>query len=122
MNRLNIIHNKAMRYITNSKFNTNINTMYCAAKCLKIQDIYKLNVAQFLFKQKNGQIIHPLNLHNEYSLRNNIIHSFNRTNIRQKHVYVAGPIIWSKFPTSIKNIQSLKKLKKELKSFFMSSY
>ena len=126
LQKLNILHNRAVRFMTKSKYNTPINHMYNLAYCLKISEIYKLSLIQFFFKWKNNLLrlnaLQYFSVQNNYNLRNNIIHAYNRTTSRQKHAFIAGPILWSQLDSNIKNINSIVILKKRYKIFLLSQY
>lgn len=126
LKKLEIINNRAIRFITNSKYNTPINSMYTDAGCLKITDIYNYNLIQFFFKLKNN-ILTPhlsqhINFYQGHNLRNTIIHTYNRTAARQKHAFVAGPIAWNNLPAVIQNASNISQLKRKYRKYLLSSY
>lgn len=100
--------------------------MYYTAKCLKLSDLYKYYLAQFFYKMKNNFIpisFQPyININTDYNLRSNILHNFTKLSSRQKHAFIAGPIIWNSLPTLIKSLSSTKSLKNKYKQLLLGKY
>ena len=49
-NRLNKLHNKTIRGVTELPYKTSINKLYRSAGVLMINDLFRLNLAKFVFK------------------------------------------------------------------------
>ena len=50
LNRLNKLHNKTIRSVTGLPYKTSINKLYHNAGVLMINDLFRLNLAKFMFK------------------------------------------------------------------------
>ena len=48
LDRLNKLHNKALRTVTGLPYKTAINKLYCNARALKTCDLYKYALAQYI--------------------------------------------------------------------------
>ena len=109
--------------------------------CMKVEDIYKYQVAKFVFKCLHT--ITPVQFHNWYKLNNQIHEHYTRsnynvndgiiinnlfvptartTNYGLKQLKVSGTRIWNELPSYLKNAPSLYIFLKNLKVYYISSY
>ena len=108
---------------------------------MKVEDIYKYQVAKFVFKCIHT--ITPVQFHNWYKLNNQIHEHYTRsnynvndgiiinnlfvptartTNYGLKQLKVSGTRIWNELPSYLKNAPSLYIFLKNLKVYYISSY
>ena len=108
---------------------------------MKVEEIYKFQVAKFVFKCLNQTT--PVQFHNWYKL-NHLMHVYHTksnynvsnkvvinnlfvplactTNYRLKQIKVSGPRIWNEFPSNLKNFSSINIFLKKLKIHYISTY
>lgn len=129
INPLIIQQKKCIRHITNSKYNEHTSPIFKTLKCLKLIDVYKLNITKFMYKAKM-KMLPPL-LHDIYT-PNTLIHTHNtrqrqnphlipnKNNQIAKQVTHKGPDIWIKcVPPHLKDSKTLKYFSKKMKEFLI---
>ena len=60
LDRVFKLQKKAIRVITNSKYNAHTEPLFKTLKTLKVTDIFKLNVLKFYYKYKKNELPHFL--------------------------------------------------------------
>ena len=124
------IQKKFCRVITFSDFRASSKPLFFQLKLLPIYDIYKFNVATYMYKIINGLI--PVLNHQRFALKSNIhghdtrqrdnIHlPFCRTTMRQNTICFQGPKLWNHLPDHIKSARTVYVFKKCLKLSLISS-
>ncbi len=106
------LQKKTVRIITTSKYNDHTNPLYKKLKILKLEDIYKLKVAKYMYAFDKQILPSPLldiisynrNTH-EYNTRNkdNPHIDTRRTIIASNSLRHKGPEIWYEIPEIIKS-------------------
>ena len=108
---------------------------------MKVVDIYKYQVAKFVFKCLNqntpvqfhnwfklNQLIHGhltrsnFNVNEGVAINNLFVPSIRTTNYGLKQLKVNGPRIWNELPSYLKNTSSLNIFLKYLKAYYISTY
>ena len=77
--------------------------------------------SSYMFQNKNSEKFkkdHAINTRNSHLAQP----SFNRLSICQHSVNYLGPHIWNNLPEYIRDLDSLKKFKYELKNYLIESY
>ena len=148
LDKILILQKRVMRLMTfNDAFPTNPGPLRSAGpifvkmNSMKVADIYKYQVAKFVFKCLNR--ITPVQFHNWFKL-NHLIHGHNTrsnynvsdgvvinnlfvpsvrtSNYRLKQIKVKGPRIWNDLPVHLKNTRSVYVFLKNLKAYYISNY
>ena len=99
---------------------------------MKVEDIYKYQVAKFVFKCLNwyklNHLIHGhltrsnFNVNDGVVINNFFVPSIHTTNYGLKQLKVNGPRIWNELPSYLKNSSSLNIFLKDLKAYYISIY
>jgi len=123
--------NRALKILYNKDYLTPTKALHIDLNILLIQDIYRLNVAKFVYKQKNNLL--PEIFNNLY-IENNQIHTHNtrqRNNLHLKHpenkygklkIEHQGTEIWNSLPLKIRNVKTTKNFSKKNKKYFQQLY
>jgi hypothetical protein len=129
------LQKRAVRIITLSKFREHSDPLFFNLGILKISDIYRLQVATFVFNVKFDKFSNSLEIfyrnfqfpdvNKGYITRSacsNLAMPRFRTEIRKNSVLCSGPRIWNYLPTEYKCNQCLHHFNKQLKLLFISKY
>ena len=117
---LKILQKKVVKIITKQHFLAHTNDLFFQTKILKFDDIHKMLLCQYVFKNRASL---PLRNHN-YSTRNsdNVLPRFQRLTITQHSIFFAAPIAWNSIPSYLKDIDGFGSFKKQLKKFLVDQY
>ena len=117
---LKILQKKVVRIITKQHFLAHTNDLFFQTKILKFDDIHKMLLCQYVFKNRASL---PSRNHN-YLTRNsdNVLPRFQRLTITQHSIFFAAPIAWNSIPSYLKDIDEFGSFKKELKKFLVDQY
>jgi len=122
---------KAVRNITNSSYNAHTNPLFHSKKILKVKDVYKLQVAVFMYKNDKSTL--PTSLSNIFTL-NRDFHNYNtrhrndpvvpkhNIDICTRSIAHMGPVIWSELPNEIKMKPTLNSFKRRYKNLLIDQY
>jgi len=129
LDRILKIPKKYVRIITFSDFGANSKPLFKKLSILTVYDLYKYQLAIFMFKNFNGLIpathrfMFKLNsdLHS-YKTRNSLKYhvSYCRTSCRQNVAQNLGPRLWNSLPQDIVTMRSLNHFKIYVKQFLLS--
>ena len=149
LDKIFILQKRAIRLISNKAKRSSIpgplastNPMFYKLEILKINDIFTLQIAKFIYKSLIGDTpenfhewfklncdSHSYNTRSNYTDINNIVKSNNifissaRTSFYGiKLIKVDGPKMWNSLLNSLRNINSLKKIVKCLKDYLIQKY
>ncbi len=95
---------------------------------LLMQDIYKLSIAKFVYKQKNALL--P-DIFRDLFTENSQVHSHNTNNIHLNHTInkygkmttkQQGSNIWNSIPTKIRKAKTAKTFSRKVKTHLLKSY
>lgn len=131
LNRITVLQKRAIRMITGSAPFSHTDPLFQKVNQLKVQDIYKLQIANFMFSYLHNLV--PKFLENcfrencsviPYSTRQSnhiqipsFKYDFSRTTIRY-----SGPKLWNSLESEIKCCPSLSSFKKKYKFKLIKSY
>ena len=131
MHQLEILQNKAIRIITQSKYNDSASPLYKSLNIPKIQDIHHIQIIKFMYRIKNNT--QPQALSNQF-LPNTLVHTHQTRHRNDFHIHRPptkqatrnllhqAPIHWASLPQSLKTANTLKSLNYKLKKFYTSKY
>ena len=145
LDKIFILQKRAIRLISNKAKRPSIpgplvstNPMFYKLEILKINDIFTLQIAKYIYKSLIGDThdwfklncdSHSYNTRSNYTDINNIvksnnifIHSARTSFYGLKLIKVDGPKMWNSLPNSLHNINSLKTLVKCLKDYLIQKY
>ena len=126
---IKIKQNKAVRCISNSKYNSNAVEIYKKLKIPQLKDIHDIELSKFMFLHATNQL--PPSLMLCFSLNENI-HSHNtrhrndphiqarNTNIMTKNFLCKGPEIWLGIPNEIKQCKTRSSFNYKIKKHIIS--
>ena len=143
ISKLEIVQKKAIRIINKSTYNEHTDHLFAKFKILRLKDIYKTQVANFIFKFKESnlpeyfenfidrnKILSENNTNQLVGIRND--HTYNLpiydelfipSELRKKTLKIACYNIWEKLPINLINFNGpFQTFKKKLKLHFLESY
>ena len=119
LKNLIIQQKKALRIIADVPFRSHTSPLFKKFNILKLNDVYKFNLAVFMFKNRDKFICsHNINTRQ----REQSVTEFHRLTKTQRAVSFMGPRIWNSLPQEIRDIRSFSRFKIFLKKYFTSSY
>ena len=129
LNKIHVIQKKAIRIITNSKYNEHTAPLFKELKLLKLNDIYKLNVGKFMFKMVQNKL--PLPVKNTF-IKNQELHKhntrqgvhikFRRTKVASCQISHKGPEVWLNIPNGIQTSKNINQFKYKYKRLLQQAY
>ena len=133
LQKLKSQQNRAIRAIVDAHFRDSVNLYYSQLKILQIDDLFKFEVAKFVYGSLHNKT--PHSFHNYFckttdrssratrqsSDCNNLSIPRYRTNKLQRCIRYQGVRIWNCIPTNIRAF-SHKKFKYSYKNFLLSPY
>ena len=121
LNPLVILQKKVIRLINNKPLYHHPNELFIRSNLLKLADVYKLNVASYMFKLDDHAIFNRPHSHNTRSAAL-LYPNFNRLSVTQHSITYMGPKIWNSIRSSIKESASLRNFKNNFKKYLVSEY
>ena len=131
INKLVVLQKKLVRILTNAGFNEHTLELFAKTKVLRLNDIYKLEIAKFMHKYCNGELPEPLsnifkytfNVHEYYTRQFLAVRPFAcRLTITKNSILYKGPYIWNNLPTDLQNEHRRKPFIKVLKGKIYCEY
>ena len=131
LNRIKIVQKRIIRIVTKKKRLTHSAPLFKLCNVLVIADIYKLQVAQFMYKFSNNLL--P-SVFDQYFVTNASVHGYNTrqssrlhiyrvaTKIRQNSIKFAGPKIWNTLPEDMISVPSLSVFTSHYKNSLLDKY
>ena len=131
MSRLQTLQKRIIRVINKSHFLARTNPIFKSLYLLKLEDIRKLQISQFMFSIRNN--LTPIGFQDMFTL-NSQIHRYNtrtskafhlpciRTKLRQFSIKYHGPMIFSSLDSDIKEAYTYSSFSEKLKSHLISKY
>ena len=131
MSRLQTLQKRIIRAINKSRFPAHTNPIFKSLYLLKLEDIRKLQISQFMFSIRNK--LTPIGFQVMFTL-NSQIHRYNtrtsksfhlphiRTKLRQFSIKYQGPMILNSLDSDIKEAYTYSSFSKKLKSHLISKY
>ena len=134
LDRLNKLHNKALRTVTGLPYKTAINKLYSNARALKTFDLYKYALAQYMFKLYSKTSSSD-NFIDNIALANTI-HNYNTRQAKNKNYFVSnmltsqksnsllvdGVKVWNQLPPYVKSETRISQFNKLVFKQLLSSY
>ena len=122
LNPLRILQKRAVRILNDASYYQHTNPLFYSSKILKIDDIYFMTVASYMYKNRE-RFPELIRLHN-YGTRNRdtLLPPFERLCISQQSVIYNGTKIWNSIPNRVKNSESMAVFKRNLKLFLLNRY
>ena len=118
---LNVLQKKVVRIIHNKSYFHHTNELFLKSCILKLDDIYKLNTASYMYKLND--FTPYLRIHNHATRsRNLLLPSFHRLTSSRKSISFNGPNIWNTIPPEIKLCSNILKFKIKYKKHLINSY
>ena len=108
-NQIFKIQKKAIRIITNSKYNAHTNPLFKSLNLLKIQDIYNLNVLKFYFNYRHNLLPRYFNSYNfkyRSSIHEHHTRSKNEIQVNKTRTNIGGKSLRHITPKIINNTSS----------------
>ena len=131
LQKLTTLQKRALRIITNSKYNDHTSPLFKRLNILKLDDLYKSELAKFVFAIKRS--LAPSPLLNIYQL-NSRVHSYHTRQHDDVHANKSkcdtvfrsfikkGPHFWSSLSPAIKESQTTDSFRSRLNKYLISSY
>ena len=131
---MNKLHNKTIRSVTGLPYKTSINKLYHNAGVLMINDLFRLNLARFMFKlhhkisSNNAQVenitlvtaLH--NRHTRQAKNKKYFLSNTLTSLCSNGLLVNGSKVWNELPNNIKSEARLFKFSRLVTQQFFCAY
>lgn len=130
LNKILISQKKAIRAVCKMKYNTPSSPLFNMKNILKVDDIFKYQVCQNMYKQFYNLLPNPLQ--HKYTKRHETHHYHTRhhqdfsiprykNNLINKSFVVQGPRLWFNLPDNVKHM-SYNQFCNNVKSTFISTY
>ena len=131
LDKLLVQQKRALRVICNTSSRTHTDPLFSKLKILKINDLYKFQLGQFMYNFTNNSLPQVFD---SMFLRNQSVHNYPtrqsdefhlpllRTLLAQNTFIFTGPRFWNSLENEIKNAPSLYTYKNKLKHFLLKSY
>ena len=128
LNKVQIIQNKLLKMLLRLEIRTSTNELHKTLKLLKVQDIYNVNILNFVNNCINGNCPDPYKTYfvtreSGYNIRGMGLQVNNgKTNIGASAVKIYGAKLWNNLDHEIKRNSHKKCFKKYLVSHFINYY
>ena len=130
--RLQVIQNRAIRNMTKASRYFRLDNNYLNLRILKVQEIFKLETAQFMHQHFNNRLptyfsffFHEISTAHNYRTRNVVRNNYStvmyRSAVGQRSINYLGPKIWNTLPLGYKNVSKIT-FKNEYKKILLSHY
>ena len=131
MDRVLLLQKKAMRVINHSSYNSSTDSLFKVNHVLKVQDIYRLSLATFMFQYHNNSLPHAF--HGMFKT-NNEMHKYptrsstsfhlplTRTLLVKDSFLFSGPKLWNSLPKELTSVATIYTFKRKLKTSLISLY
>ena len=122
---------KVMRLICNSPYNAHSTPLFLKLHALKIDDLYDLQLAKFIFSLYNNSVPNPLQSFfstnsetHKYMTRNsdNPVLKLHRTNVAARSIFSRSYKLWYQMDSDIKSSCSLQRFSKRYKNKVFQQY
>ena len=121
LEKLFLLQKRAVRIVCNANYLAHTNPLFISTKILKIFDIYKLNLAVYIYKNSLQNSFPRRHLH-DTRFRSNLLPVFQRLTSTQRSLNFSAPSFWNELPNEIKTCSSLNSLKFKVKEFLIAQY
>ena len=123
LKKIQVLQNKAIRNITNSKYNASATPLYKATKITPLDALYKVHLAKFMYQHKNNllpQSLQALYTPNTETHKHNTRHKNDphiirhTTHLVSKTFIHKAPEFWYSLPDNIKEARTIKSFKNKV--------
>ena len=131
MHRLTILQKRILRIVCKAGFQDPSSKLFKQLNILKLDDVFTLQAAIFMFKAKNNMLppscSHHVSLQHSES-RYNLRKRFDffrlpyRTNIYERYIAISGPAVWESLPVNVRSTDSISLFIKNVTTFLMNNY
>ena len=121
INPLFLLQKRILRIMFNRPFLDHTNALFFESGILKVMDIYKYNLSNFMFLNQHDQIFQNISNYNTRR-RNLLIPQFERLTSTQRSINFRGPHAWNRLPVHIRETESLGSFRGSVKEYFLNSY
>ena len=113
---------KAIRIVTDSKYDEHTHPLFISLGFLKFYDLVKLEIGGYMYKYKNSPIFNRL-LHN-YNTRNRniMIAPTHELSLFQNSLAYQGPKLWNSLTENLKSSRSVSYFKNQYKKILLNGY
>ena len=124
--QLQVLQNKALRYISNSKANAHANPLLVKFKLLNVTDMVKLNYGVFMYQCTYNKL--PCSFKQTFRKLQNHERNLNYVTNRVSHKCLKSnplnilPNYWNSLSLDLKRCSSLVSFKRQLSQSFSSQY
>ena len=120
---LTIMQKKLIRVLTNSEFLAHTEPLFKRLNILKVPDVHKMLVAQYVYKQGRGGSVRVDGAHN-YGTRSQFDErpTFQRLSLTQHSIHYSGPIVWNALPVDVRSSKTLNVFRKQLRQYMLNEY
>ena len=115
------LQKKAVRAINSLPYNNHTHEYFKSLEILKLDDLHKLRLCTYMFKNRNAASHADIHSHNTRNRNNLIIPRFRRTRSQSSWMY-QGICMWNSLPEQTKDISSLNVFKNNIKRTILDSY
>ena len=113
---------KIVRIITNSNYLEHTNPLFRSTKILKLEDITKVAIANFMYANKNT-IQNLLSSHDHNTRhRDNLTLPLHRLTKFQHSISYLGPVVWNSIPPEIQDASSISTFTNRLKNNILTTH
>ena len=121
LNRLFLLQKRAIRLICGESFLAHTDPLFVRTNILKFYDIYRLNIALYMFEARHSGIF---DRNHRYPTRSfyDLVPFPARLTVTKNSMKVCGPNIWNSIPIEIRNLPTLPVFKNQYKKHLISLY
>ena len=112
---------EAIRAINSLPYNHHTHDYFKSMGLLKLEDIYKLKMSTFMFKNRIAETQADVHSHNTRRQRDLILPRYNRSRSQTSWMY-QGIRLWNSLPDEIKLIERAGPLKNSMKRMLLEIY
>ena len=115
-----LLQKRAVRILSNSDYLAHTTPLFLSSKILKLEDIHKFLVVQYVFKNFDKFSVRE----SSYGSRRagDLIPQFQRLKITQNSINFFGPKVWNSLPVNIRSCNSFFRFKNLVKEHFLNKY
>ena len=131
LNKLVTLQKKAIRAITNSKYNDHTSSLFKRLGILKLHDIHEFELAKFAYLNKMNCLPEPIN---NIFYHNSDVHSYETrqqadihvkkyiTDVARRGFVYKSPLLWTSLPVNIKDAKTITCLCSRLRKHIVNVY
>ena len=120
LDRLKKLQKRAVRIICDQPFLAHSAPLFDECQILKLNELYKYNLAIHFYKTRQHENIMPQHAYNTRD-RNNVTLPYHRLTKTQQSISFQGAKVWRDLPAHIRHTASLRRFKTSAKQYFLDS-